>query len=35
LLLRPLSTDQRLKLSKTELLNVMETSKEGCNFDYG
>lgn len=27
LLLRPLNTDQRLKLSKTELLNVMETSK--------
>jgi len=31
LLLRPLSTDQRLKLSKTELLNVMETSKIQSN----
>lgn len=27
LLLRPLKTEQRLKLSKTELLNVMEASQ--------
>lgn len=31
LLLRPLDTDQRLKLSKTELLNVMETSNGQSN----
>eukprot|EP00246_Nothoceros_aenigmaticus_P015199 TRINITY_DN6205_c0_g1_i3.p1 TRINITY_DN6205_c0_g1~~TRINITY_DN6205_c0_g1_i3.p1 ORF type:complete len:1045 (-),score=220.48 TRINITY_DN6205_c0_g1_i3:28-2925(-) len=33
LLLRPLKTEQRLKLSKTELLNVMEASQAGSQIE--